>query len=356
MNSTKNKNTHPDPDKNDQNLTYTATQIIGKGSFGVVYKAMICETGEIVAIKKVFQDTRYKNREFQIIKELHHPNTIELRHAFYSPGDRPEEQYLNVVMDYIPESLSKTIRNVYNTKQQIPLILLKLYSYQMLRSLAYIHAIGICHRDIKPDNILVNPQTNVLKLCDFGSAKKLVAGEPNVSYICSRYYRAPELIFGATEYTTAIDVWSTGCVIAEIVLGQPLFPGDSAVDQIVEIIKILGTPNKSQIQAMNPEYTEYRFPIIKPYPWTKVFKTKTLPDNFYDLIGQLLVYEPHIRAKAIKILAHPFFDELRDQNTVLPNGMPLPPLFNFGNEEKGEECEFVEKYLIPKWYKESSQQ
>lgn len=81
-----------------------------------------------------------------------------------------------------------------------------------------------------------------MKVCDFGSAKKLIKGEPNVSYICSRYYRAPELIFGATEYTNAIDVWSMGCVIAEMVLGEPLFPGESAVDQLVEIIKILGTP------------------------------------------------------------------------------------------------------------------
>jgi glycogen synthase kinase 3 beta len=87
-----------------------------------------------------------------------------------------------------------------------------------------------------------------------------VAGEPNVSYICSRYYRAPELIFGNSNYTTSIDVWSVGCVIAELMLGQPLFPGESGVDQLVEIIKILGTPSKEQIQAMNPQYKEYRFP------------------------------------------------------------------------------------------------
>jgi glycogen synthase kinase 3 beta len=87
-----------------------------------------------------------------------------------------------------------------------------------------------------------------------------VPGEPNVSYICSRYYRAPELIFGNSNYTTSIDVWSVGCVIAELMLGQPIFPGESGVDQLVEIIKILGTPSKEQIQAMNPDYKEYRFP------------------------------------------------------------------------------------------------
>ena len=85
----------------------------------------------------------------------------------------------------------------------------------------------------------------------------LVRGEPNVSYICSRYYRAPELIFGATDYTTNIDVWSAGCVFAELMLGQPIFPGDSGVDQLVEIIKVLGTPTREQIKEMNPNYTEF---------------------------------------------------------------------------------------------------
>lgn len=102
------------------------------------------------------------------------------------------------------------------------------------------------------------------------SAKILVPGEPNVSYICSRYYRAPELIFGATNYTLSIDVWSTGCVMAELILGQPFFPGDSGIDQLVEIIKILGTPSKQEIAAMNASYVEHRFPQIKPHPLSKV--------------------------------------------------------------------------------------
>lgn len=126
----------------------------------------------------------------------------------------------------------------------MPKLLVKLYAYQMFRSLAYIHSLGICHRDIKPQNLLVDPASHILKLCDFGSAKRLIKGEPNVSYICSRYYRAPELIFGCTDYTPAIDVWSVGCVIAELMLGQPLFPGESGVDQLVEIIKVLGTPTR----------------------------------------------------------------------------------------------------------------
>jgi len=172
----------------------------------------------------------------------------------------------------------------------------------------------------------------VLKLCDFGSAKLLVKGEPNVSYICSRYYRAPELIFGSTNYTTAIDIWSMGCVFAELLLGQPLFPGENGVDQLVEIIKILGTPTREQIEAMNQNYTEFKFPQIKPHPWSKVFRPK-MPVEAIELITLLLHYIPSGRVKPIEVCAHPFFDELRDPNTRLPNGRTLPPLFNFSPAE-----------------------
>jgi glycogen synthase kinase 3 beta len=107
-------------------------------------------------------------------------------------------------LEYVPETVYRASRHYAKLKQPMPMLQIKLYMYQLLRSLAYIHSVGICHRDIKPQNLLLNPGTGVLKLCDFGSAKILVAGEPNVSYICSRYYRAPELIFGATNYTTNI--------------------------------------------------------------------------------------------------------------------------------------------------------
>ena len=132
-------------------------------------------------------------------------------------------------MDYIPDTVYKVMKQYFKMKQMVPGLLVKLYSYQMLRSIAYIHAVGICHRDIKPQNVLVDTSTHILKMCDFGSAKQLVVGEPNVAYICSRYYRAPELIFGNTNYTTQIDVWSVGCVIAELMIGSPIFPGESVV-------------------------------------------------------------------------------------------------------------------------------
>ncbi|CAN7040024.1 unnamed protein product [Brassica oleracea var. botrytis] len=316
-----------------QTVSYISEHVVGTGSFGMVFQAKCRETGEIVAIKKVLQDKRYKNRELQIMQMLDHPNVVALKHSFYTRADN-EEVYLNLVLEFVPETVNRAARSYTRTNQLMPLIYVKLYTYQICRALAYIHnCFGLCHRDIKPQNLLVNPHTHQLKICDFGSAKVLVKGEPNVSYICSRYYRAPELIFGASEYTPAIDIWSTGCVMAELLLGQPLFPGESGVDQLVEIIKVLGTPTREEIKCMNPNYTEFKFPQIKPHPWHKVFQ-KRLPPEAVDLLCRFFQYSPNLRCTALEACIHPLFDELRDPNTRLPNGRPLPPLFNFKPQEE----------------------
>jgi serine/threonine protein kinase len=226
----------------------------------------------------------------------------------------------------------------------MPELTVKLYIYQICRSLAYIHSQGICHRDIKPQNILVDQEREIVKMCDFGSAKKLSMSEPNVSYICSRYYRAPELIFGATEYTTAIDMWSLGCVFAELLLGQPLFPGESGIDQLVEIIKIKGTPTKEQILQMNKNYTEFKFPAVQQHSWEKIFPSAS--PNLLNLLDQMLRYTPTERIEPLKALKHPFFDELRSPTTRLPSGGALPPLFNFTAPEVLLDPELVAS-LIP---------
>jgi len=334
------------------NFTYNADKVVDRGTFGVVYQATIAETGETVAIKKVFQDRRYKNRELQIMKELSHPNVVNLRHAFYTTGTNQDELYLNVVMDFMPETVYRVVKHYSKMRQQMPALLVKLYAYQLMRGIGYVHNIGICHRDIKPQNLLVDTSKHSLKVCDFGSAKRLVKGEPNVSYICSRYYRAPELIFGATEYDPMIDVWSNGCVIAEMILGQPLFPGESGVDQLVEIIKILGTPSREQILSMNPNYTEFKFPQIKTQPWARVFKNRATSEAI-DFVGSLLVYNPALRLKPYESLLHPFFNELRDPNTRLLNGTPLPELFNWTQQELTFLPPDLVARLTPEWYARS---
>ncbi|KYG43024.1 hypothetical protein M433DRAFT_6675 [Acidomyces richmondensis BFW] len=351
-------------------MQYTQCKIVGNGSFGVVFQTKLSPSGEDAAIKRVLQDKRFKNRELQIMRIVRHPNIVELKAFYYSNGDRvrdldnmmgvqtalmeaqKDEVYLNLVLEYVPETVYRASRHFNKLKTTMPILEIKLYIYQLFRSLAYIHSQGICHRDIKPQNLLLDPSTGILKLCDFGSAKILVENEPNVSYICSRYYRAPELIFGATNYTTKIDVWSTGCVMAELMLGQPLFPGESGIDQLVEIIKVLGTPTRDQIRTMNPNYMEHKFPQIKPHPFSKVFR-KADP-NAIDLISKLLEYTPTQRLSAIDAMVHPFFDELRDPATKLPDSRhpnggnkELPNLFDFSHHELSIKPELNHQLVPP---------
>lgn len=328
-----------------QTISYMAERVVGTGSFGTVFQAKCLETGEKVAIKKVLQDKRYKNRELQIMQMLDHPNVVALKHFFYSNTEK-DELFLNLVLEYVPETVYRIAKHYNRANQCMHPMHVKLYTYQICRALAYIHGgHGVCHRDIKPQNLLVNPHTHQLKLCDFGSAKMLVKGEQNIAYICSRYYRAPELIFGAVHYSTAIDIWSVGCVLAELLLGQPLFPGESGIDQLVEIIKVLGTPTREEIKCMNPNYTDYKFPQIKAHPWHKIFPKRTPPEAV-DLVSRLLQYSPTLRYTALEACIHPFFDELRDPNVCLPSGRPLPPLFNFKSQElKGATPELLQKLL-----------
>lgn len=131
-----------------------------------------------------------------------------------------------------------------------------------------------------------------------------------------------------------LDIWSAGCVLAELLLGQPIFPGDSGVDQLVEIIKVLGTPSRDQIRQMNPNYQEFKFPQIRAHPWNKVFRPRTPPEAIH-LTSKLLEYTPAQRITPLEACVHPFFDELREPNNRLPNGRELPPLFNFTPLELG---------------------
>ncbi|KAJ9147138.1 hypothetical protein P3X46_029331 [Hevea brasiliensis] len=328
-----------------QTISYMAERVVGTGSFGIVFQAKCLETGETVAIKKVLQDRRYKNRELQLMRLMDHPNVVSLKHCFFSTTSK-DELFLNLVMEYVPETMYRVLKHYSSINQRMPLI-------YMFRGLAYIHTVpGVCHRDVKPQNLLVDPLTHQVKLCDFGSAKVLVQGEANISYICSRYYRAPELIFGATEYNTSIDIWSAGCVLAELLLGQPLFHGENAVDQLVEIIKVLGTPTREEIRCMNPNYTDFRFPQIKAHPWHKIFH-KRMPPEAIDLASRLLQYSPSLRCTALEACAHSFFDELREPNARLPNGRPLPHLFNFKQELSGASPELINR-LIPEHVRRQS--
>lgn len=220
-----------------------------------------------------------------------------------------DKEYLNVVMNYFPYNLYQAVK-----KKMLNPTLTKIMLFQILKGLNYLSTLSIAHRDIKPQNILVDFSKNKAVICDLGSAKQLVKGEPNLAYICSRCYRAPELIFGATDYTPQIDMWSTGCMLVEMINGTPPFLGDSQIDQLIEIIKICGSPSKEDILGMNKHYDmkEYQnIPVVKKTEWKTILHTQD--SHLIDLVNRMLEYSPKKRVTAADAIMHPYFNELRDE-------------------------------------------
>lgn len=292
--------------------TYTAQRILGKGSFGVVYQAQVTETQEIVAIKNIQMQER--DREVQILKELKgHPNIVQLKGAFLSSdSSKAGPHRLNLVLEFLSDTLHRVIKHYNQKKQKMDDSYVKLYSYQLLRGLAFCHGRGIVHCDIKPQNLLLEGVSHKLKICDFGTAQRVVFGEVKRPYVCSRYYRAPECILGCASFTTAIDLWAAGCVIAEMILGQPLFTGKDGINQLVEIIKVLGTPTRQELKAMNPGFPDYEFtPKLQGHDWGKVLRWAS--QEALALVPKLLRFDPGARIPPLYALLDPFFDDLRNE-------------------------------------------
>jgi len=254
------------------------------------------------------------------------------------------ETKLNLVLEFLSDTLHRVIKHYNQQRKTMDPYYIKLYLYQLLRGLAFIHGRGLVHCDIKPQNLLLDGRTQTLKLCDFGTAKRMVFAEQNRCYVCSRYYRAPELILGSTNYTTSVDLWSAGCVFAEMILGQPLFTGKDGINQLVEIIKVLGTPTQMELRAMNPNYPEYEFtPKILPHPWEKVFRGWT-PRETNELADHLLKYDPAARIPPLQALMHRYFDGLRNDERSSHR-----TLFEFLPDELWWCTARERDRLIPRW-------
>jgi glycogen synthase kinase 3 beta len=234
-------------------------------------------------------------------------------------------------MDFMPTSLYEHCKTVKTDRKHLAPFCIKLYAFEMFSGLAYLHRIGVTHRDLKPENVLIDPETGNLKICDFGSAKQLRPDEESTSYIASRYYRAPELILGSTHYTTAVDIWSAGCVVAELLTaGTPIFLGQTSRDQMFRIVRVIGPPTPADLKIIQGTPARRAFgPRLASL--RAVLPCQT-PDDLIDLLASIFVYDPAKRPTAEQILGHSCFDELFQPGVTMPNGKPLPPLSRTDDE------------------------
>lgn len=306
----------------DQSRGYVAIKTIGSGTFGVVFLAQECMTGRLVSVKKVLQDSRYKNRELDILKKLQHPNCIFLENSYVTIEGNPPEHYLHIITRAFPMDLSS-----YLKVNQCPNIsLVKVFAYQLFSGIAYLHSLNICHRDIKTRNLLVDPDTGLLQICDFGSAKLISPNDVSVSYIATRNYRAPELLYDCTMYGQPVDVWACGCVVAEMILGKPLFNGDKNSQMVECIANIIGSPNEKDMADMNGSI-KYTGAAKKRKTVKAIFGAKADP-GITDLLSKIFVYSPKDRLTARQCVTHFCFNDIRTRPTILPNGYLFVPVAN----------------------------
>ncbi|KFK38826.1 hypothetical protein AALP_AA3G165500 [Arabis alpina] len=295
---------------------YQILEVIGKGSYGVVCAAIDTHTGEKVAIKKIndvfehVSDALRILREVKLLRLLRHPDIVEIKSIMLPPSKR-EFKDIYVVFELMESDLHQVIKaNDDLTREHHQFFL-----YQMLRALKYMHTANVYHRDLKPKNILANANCK-LKVCDFGLARVSFNDTPTTvfwtDYVATRWYRAPELCGSfCSKYTPAIDIWSIGCIFAEVLLGKPLFPGKSVSHQLDLITDLLGTPKSETIAGVrNEKARKYMGEMRKktPVPFTQKFPNAD--PLALRLLQRLLAFDPKDRPTASEALADPYFKGL----------------------------------------------
>lgn len=287
---------------------YEKVEKIGEGTYGVVYKARDRLNGRMIALKKIRLEQEEEGvpstaiREISLLKELQHENVVSLMDVVHC------DKKLYLVFEFLDLDLKKHMDSNPNLSQDHQLI--KLYVYQMLQGIAYCHSHRVLHRDLKPQNLLIDRGRNALKLADFGLARAF--GIPVRAYtheVVTLWYRAPEILLGAKHYSTPVDIWSIGCIFAEMVNGRPLFPGDSEIDELYKIFRVLGTPDDNLWPGVSslPDYTEI-FPKWHPRNLAEVIPT--LEPAGVDILTKMLVYVPQRRITARDALLHPYFHDV----------------------------------------------
>eukprot|EP01116_Phalansterium_solitarium_P013842 TRINITY_DN31272_c0_g1_i1.p1 TRINITY_DN31272_c0_g1~~TRINITY_DN31272_c0_g1_i1.p1 ORF type:complete len:308 (+),score=23.50 TRINITY_DN31272_c0_g1_i1:88-1011(+) len=291
---------------------YQLLEKVGEGTYGVVYKAKDRVSGRMLALKKIRLESEEEGvpstsiREICLLKELTHPNIVRLEDVLHC------KNRLYLVFEYIDYDLKKYLDSNADVTPQ----LVKSYMYQMLRAMFFCHSHRVLHRDLKPQNLLID-RAGMLKLCDFGLARAFAVPVRMYTHeVVTLWYRAPEILLGQQRYACPVDLWSVGCIFAELITRTPLFPGDSEIDELYKIFRILGTPT----ETIWPGVT--KLPDFKPtFPmWKPSNLAQHVPGAdplALDLLKQLLEYEPSRRISAKRALQHAYFDDFN--HDALPN-------------------------------------
>ncbi|XP_052768489.1 cyclin-dependent kinase-like 2 isoform X5 [Mya arenaria] len=284
---------------------YENQGLVGEGSYGMVLKCKHKETGQLVAIKKFLEsedDKMVKKialREVRMLKQLRHDNLVNLLEVFR----RKKRLYL--VFEFVDHTVLDELEKCPNGLDETTC---RKILWQVLKGIEFCHHNNIIHRDIKPENILVS-KNGVVKLCDFGFARTLAQpGEIYTDYVATRWYRAPELLVGDTKYGKAVDVWAVGCLLVEMLTGEPLFPGDSDIDQLYHIVKVFGnlTARHKEVFLRNPLFVGMRLPEVREV--TPLEKKFTRMSQFsLALIKVCLRLDPDDRPVCSELLKHEFF-------------------------------------------------
>ena len=306
---------------------YQIIDTLGSGAYGVVASAKDLKTGEMIAIKKIekaFEHSTYTKRtlrELKIMRLLDHENIIRIK-SIQLPISREEFDEIYVICELMETDLNTIIKS----KQLLTDEHCQFFLYQILRGLKYMHSAGIFHRDLKPRNLLVNANCDI-KICDFGLARPVIndlrinTGQMT-DYVATRWYRAPELLLTYKSYTTAMDVWSVGCIFGEILLRKPLLPGTDAYQQLEVIFNLIGSPSSEDISKIPHARSRDRVMRMAKRP-AKDFSS-IFPDANplgLDLLKQLLVFDPAQRITVEQALNHPYLEGLHvpeDEPTTEP--------------------------------------